>query len=190
MNTRHAHVRRCTIYDRSGEPLSEACELPIPADDELFRTEPAAERVSIRHIMSNEVVCARPDLEVGAAMQLMLQHRIGCLPIVDHRRKPVGVITKLDLIEQVEAALPKKGGSAPSGLRVRLAEDVMMPLALTLTESASVAHAATMMSMEGTHHVLVVSADDRRLVGIVSSKDIVDWLAGIHHTDDVSAPPS
>lgn len=179
------------IYDRRGEPLSEACELPVPADDELIRAEVGAERVSIRHIMSNDVVCARPDLEVGAAMQLMLRHHIGCLPIVDHRRKPIGIITKFDLIEQIEATLPRKDGMAmPPDLRARHAEDVMMPLALTLTENASVAHAATMMAMEDTHHVLVVSADEQRLIGIVSSKDIVDWLAGLHRTDEVSAPPS
>ena len=49
------------------------------------------------------------------------------------------------------------------------------PLALVLDEHATVAHAAAMMSLEDTHHVLVVDAD-ARLVGVVSSKDIVDWL--------------
>jgi len=50
-----------------------------------------------------------------------------------------------------------------------------MPMAFTLADHASVAHAAAMMNVEGVHHVPIV-ADDGRLVGVVSSFDIVRWL--------------
>ena len=51
-----------------------------------------------------------------------------------------------------------------------------MPLALTLPETASVAHAAAFMAAENTHHVLVVAAD-ARLVGVVSTRDVTLWIA-------------
>jgi CBS domain-containing protein len=51
----------------------------------------------------------------------------------------------------------------------------MLPLAITLDQSATVAHAAAMMSCEDLHHVLVVG-DSGELVGVVSSKDVVNWL--------------
>jgi CBS domain-containing protein len=38
-----------------------------------------------------------------------------------------------------------------------------------------VAHAATMMMSEDTHHVMVVSPTEE-LVGVVSSRDIVGWV--------------
>ena len=41
---------------------------------------------------------------------------------------------------------------------------------------ASVAHAAAMMSLEDIHHVAIV-ADSGLLLGVVSSIDIVRWLA-------------
>lgn len=178
MNTRHEVVRRCTVYHGPGEPLSETCEMPVPPDDA-----PVAERAGgagLRAIMSNVVVCARGDLDVAAAVRLMMKHHIGCLPIVDRRRRPVGIITKFDVVELLdEAQAPHPGrrahASAPD-LRVRTAEEVMMPLTFTLAETSSVAHAAALMAAEDTHHVLVIGADGG-LVGVVSSRDIVMWLA-------------
>ena len=52
----------------------------------------------------------------------------------------------------------------------------MMPLALTLGEHATVAQAAALMSLEDVHHVPIV-ADSGRLIGVVSTFDIVRWLA-------------
>lgn len=162
MQPHHGHVRRCTVYHGSGEPLSETCELPQPCD---------SERVGLRAIMSNDLVCARADLDIHAAIKLMMQHRVGCLPVVDHRRRPVGILTKFDLVEQLEAALRPRA----SDLIPRSVEDVMMPLALTLPERATVAQAARLMALEDTHHVLVVS-DEACLVGVVSTRDIVTWV--------------
>jgi CBS domain-containing protein len=51
----------------------------------------------------------------------------------------------------------------------------MMPIALTLEESSTVGDAASMMTCEDLHHVLVVSRSGA-LVGVVSAKDIVTWL--------------
>jgi CBS domain-containing protein len=63
----------------------------------------------------------------------------------------------------------------PIDLAPRDADEVMMPIALVLDETATVAHAAAMMALEDTHHVLVVR-ETGELVGVVSSKDIVKWL--------------
>jgi CBS domain-containing protein len=167
MNPHHSQVRRCSVYHGGGEPLSETCDLPQPVD---------SERTGLRAIMSNNLVCARADLDIHAAIKLMVHHRIGCLPIVDYGRRPVGVVTKFDLVEQLEAALRPHGVDAIApDLRARSVEDVMMPLALTLPERATVAQAAKMMTLEDTHHVLVVS-DDARLIGVVSTRDIVTWV--------------
>jgi CBS-domain-containing membrane protein len=154
------------VYRGSGELV---CENQLPAD--------TPEPGSIRGVMSHDLICARGDLQIAAVLALMLRHHIGCLPIVDERRRPVGVITKLDLVEQIDAAMRCAGGGCamPSDLVARTAEDVMMPLALTLDTTATVVHAAAMMTSEDTHHVLVVD-DTRTLVGVVSAKDIVRWV--------------
>jgi CBS domain-containing protein len=120
--------------------------------------------------MTRNVVCARPRLPVKALVRLMLRNHIGCVPIVDDRGHPRGMVTKSDLVELLDDTL-----SLPD-IDTRIAEDIMMPLAITLEENATVAHAATMMSLEGFHHVMIISKSGA-LIGVVSSQDVVRWIS-------------
>jgi CBS domain-containing protein len=138
---------------------------------------PSATAVPLHQIMSRRLICARPDLDVRVIVRLMMKHHVGCIPVVDDRNHPVGMITKLDLLQQVDAELDSvaNGSPLPADLRPRCADEIMMPLALSLSEYATVAHASAMMICEDTHHVIVVGAD-AQIVGVVSSRDIVAWL--------------
>jgi len=136
-----------------------------------------ADTIPACQIMSRDVICARADLDLGALTDLVVGRHIGCVPIVDEQGRPQGIVTKLDLVEQLIAQ--REPDARPLSI---VAGQVMMPLALTLDEHATVAHAAAMMAIEGIHHVMIV-ADDGCLLGVVSSMDIVRWLA---HNDGVS----
>ena len=130
-----------------------------------------ADTIPACQIMTRDVICAREDLDLGALTDLIVGRHIGCIPIVDERGHPLGMVTKLDLVEQQLAQ--RDPDPPPPSI---IASQVMMPLALTLDEHASVAHAAAMMAIEGVHHVPIV-ADSGCLIGVVSSMDIVRWLA-------------
>lgn len=119
--------------------------------------------VPVTDIMTRDVVSASPETPLRAVLELVVKSYIGCVPIVDEDNCPVGMITKRDLVE-------------PSSAEMRIAADAMMPLAFTLDERATVAQAAALMATEGLHHVPIVSMKGR-LVGLVSSLDIVRWLA-------------
>lgn len=54
-------------------------------------------RLSAREIMNREVITARPELEAEEAAKIMLEKRIGALPIVD-RGEIVGIVTRSDLL--------------------------------------------------------------------------------------------
>jgi CBS domain-containing protein len=139
--------------------------------DDAGRPVPAptiADLVPITDIMKRDVTCATRDLHVPALVRLMVEHRIGCMPVVDEAGHPVGMVTKLDVVEQLLAMEP----SADRGT----AHELMMPIAITLGPRATVAHAATLMACEDIHHVPIVD-DLGRLIGIVSSMDLVRWLA-------------
>jgi CBS domain-containing protein len=167
-------ARCCKIYRRHGETESRA--LPAAPPLPIVQTSGAA-RVELRHVMSRELVCARPDLDISEVVALMMQNHIGCIPVVDEDRRPVGMITKFDIVDQLHAYLSSVANAnpLPVDLAPRSADEAMMPIALTLPETASLAHAASMMTCEDLHHVLVVSSTGE-LVGVVSSKDIVTWL--------------
>lgn len=137
-----------------------------------------AGELPLSRFMARDPICVGPGLDVKTVVELMVARHIGCLPVIDENRKPIGVITKYDVMEQLDAAmrLARHGDALPPDLAARTAEDVMLPLALTLTEHATLAHAAAMMVSEDTHHVLVVDTLGV-LVGVISSKDIVRWVA-------------
>jgi CBS domain-containing protein len=139
-------------------------------DDDVVRVPTVADLVPARRIMSREVVCAREDLDAAALIDLMVRRRIGCVPVVDERGRPIGMVTKTDVVEQqLAASLNGTPGAATAG-------ELMMPMAITLDEHATVAHAAAMMAVEDFHHVAIVS-DGGALIGVVSTMDIVRWLA-------------
>lgn len=176
MPTNIPEVRRCTIHRRNGESKISFETAPRSAPRRLTqRTN--ADRVPLLEVMGRELVCASPDLEVAVVVSLMVRHRVGCIPVVDERRHPIGMITKFDLVEHLDAGMQSVGDGSPlpTDLAARVADEVMMPIALVLDEQATVAHAAAMMALEDTHHVLVVR-EAGELVGVVSAKDIVKWL--------------
>ncbi len=173
----HATIRRCTVFDGRGEPCSQSLDLESHGERKPLRVPTIADRVPLREIMSEDVVCARSDLEIAAVVSLMVQHHVGCIPVVDDRRRPIGMITKFDIVEQLDAFMHSvaDGSPLPADLAARTADELMMPLAMTLDENATIAHAAAMMTSEDLHHVLVVSALGQ-LVGIVSTKDVTNWI--------------
>jgi CBS domain-containing protein len=156
----------CTVYSGDGGIRSRSTPLDAPAEPAVATSTIAAD-VSIRAIMVTRIVCARPDLPVTVLARLLVDRQIGCIPIVDDHGRPTGIVTKADLIEYLD-------GRARSGT-AETAADVMMPLAITLDERATVADAAAMFASEDFHHIMIVSASGI-LVGIVSTKDVVRWL--------------
>lgn len=176
MTTTQGEVRRCIIHRRRGESQT-SLEEAVVAPRKTLPARTIADRVPLFEIMSRELVCVRNDLEIANVVSLMVHHHVGCLPVVDDRRRPIGMITKFDLVEHLNATMESVGNGSPMpiDLAARDADEVMMPIALVLDENATVAHAAAMMALEDTHHVLVVR-ETGELVGVVSSKDIVRWL--------------
>jgi CBS domain-containing protein len=143
-----------------------------------------ADCIPATQIMTRDVICAREDLDLGALVDLIVGRHIGCIPIIDDRGHPLGMVTKLDLVEQQLAG--RASDPPPPSI---VASHVMMPVALTLDEHASVAQAAAMMAIEGVHHVPIV-ADSGCLIGVVSTMDIVRWLAANDGASDADLAAS
>jgi CBS domain-containing protein len=119
----------------------------------------------IHTVMSQATITCKPDTDVDGLIAAMTANHVGCIPIVDASNRPIGIVTKLDLIEC--------RNSGP-----KTARDVMMPCAMTLMPTDTVGRAAKLMSAEGFHHVLVVDKE-RSLIGVVSTLDLTRWLASV-----------
>ena len=59
---------------------------------------PESEKRHVRDIMTTDVMKVRPDTSVSEIAQLMTEHDISGLPVVDENDKVTGVVTELDMI--------------------------------------------------------------------------------------------
>jgi CBS domain-containing protein len=55
--------------------------------------------VEMAEVMRRPVISTKADLQIVEAARLMMNQKIGCLPVVDAEAKVVGVITESDLFE-------------------------------------------------------------------------------------------
>ena len=136
--------------DETSEPPRRRARRPTDGD-----------RTPLAAVMSGDLVCVSPDLPVESLVSLLVDRGFSGVPVVNSAGKPVGVVSKSDLV---------------TGARSGLVRDIMMPIAFTLPEGASLSHAAALMAYENIHRVPVVAADGT-VVGIVSAMDIVRWVA-------------
>ena len=143
-----------------------------------------AERVSLDQIMTRDVICVRDDVSAESLAALLIDLGITGAPVVNERGQPVGMVSRSDLVqlelaqdgvESLDDVGLERGFHAdpPSRGRVR---DFMMPIAFTLPEKASVAHAAALMVYENVHRIPVVNTEGS-VVGIIAALDVLRWLA-------------
>jgi CBS domain-containing protein len=61
--------------------------------------------LAVSRIMSKQVWSVRPDVPAFAAARLMLDHKIGSLPVIDEDQQLVGVVTETDFVALAEQML-------------------------------------------------------------------------------------
>jgi CBS domain-containing protein len=100
-NIRHIPVVSGTGYQHlvgmmTDRDIQEA--VPSPATT-LTRGEIAHQMAAtaVKTCMTKDVVCIGPEAEMVQAARLLVQRRIGCLPVVDHGTL-VGVVTDMDCL--------------------------------------------------------------------------------------------
>ena len=118
-----------------------------------------------------------PNDSVEAAWHLMREHRIGCVLVVEDARL-VGILTERDLLMRVD------GPRSERPLR-----DVMTPNPETLSPDDPIVYALNKMSVGGFRHVPLVDAAGHP-VGVVSVKDVVNYIVDFFPNDVLTVPPS
>jgi CBS domain-containing protein len=61
--------------------------------------------VDVSEVMTGDVIYVEPSTPIREAARTMIRQRIGCLPVVDERGEPVGLITETDLLRAAYPAL-------------------------------------------------------------------------------------
>jgi CBS domain-containing membrane protein len=119
--------------------------------------------VPISKIMRTEVWTIRSDATAEAATDLMLEHKFGCLPVVDDGRL-VGILTEADLLRLVKVHVGRRKVGLP-----RVA-DAMTPSPVTIDRATTVEEARQLMKLYRIRHLPIVS--DGKPVSLVTERDL------------------
>ncbi|MEA2627370.1 MAG: hypothetical protein QOD06_3415 [Candidatus Binatota bacterium] len=161
--------------------------MPELGNEEYFEAKEASGRPFDERIFRQPITALEPAApvsldgkeSVAAAVHLMREHHIGCVLVTDEGRL-AGIFTERDLLREV------------CGLGIDLegtpVAELMTPDPESLPPDAAIAFALNKMSLGGFRHVPLVDAE-RRPVGIVSVKDIVDYVVGFFPNEILTVPP-
>jgi CBS domain-containing protein len=141
-------------------------------------------------VMTGEVVSIPPDASIMEAVQLMLEHRISGLPVIDAAGSLQGIVTEGDFLRRVETGTERKRSRFVEFLLGpgRLAEDyvhasgrkvdeVMTPEPRTVGEDEPLEKVVHLMERYRVKRLPVVRGD--KVVGIVTRQNLMRALANL-----------
>jgi CBS domain-containing protein len=138
-------------------------------------------QTSIGEVRRGAAVTVAPDAPVEKALELMRKKRVSAVVVVERgkRKRTVGIFTERDLVHR---ALPTRGFARAPVSRF------MTPSPETLRPRDPVAYALNKMSVGRYRHVPLVD-EDGRAAGMISIRDIADFLVELCPEEILNLPP-
>lgn len=119
--------------------------------------------MKLSEIMTRDVVVIQPDDSLQAAAKKMRDRNIGFLPVCDGEDL-LGVLSDRDLT--IRALADGMDGA------VMLSRDLMTTPAIYCFDDQDVSEAGQIMAENQIRRLVVLSRDDKRLVGVISLGDL------------------
>ncbi len=140
--------------------------------------------MTVRDVMTTSVISVSHDAPLKDVANLLVEHGISGLPVVDADKRVVGVVSEADFLlkESGADAMPhrrlerllgetKATRTYRAKLEATTAAEAMTSPAITVGPSHSISEAARTMTRHAVNRLVVL--DDGRLVGIVTRADLV-----------------
>src|SRR5262249_26623097 len=150
----------------------DAYDDPVNTRAEIFAT-------PISDLPLREAIMIEMTATAADAVDAMNDHHTGCV-LVGSSGQLVGIFTERDVLKKV--VFRHDGALTPL-------DSVMTPMPETLGADAPIAFALNMMSVGGYRHIPIVDRD-RRAVGVLSVRDIVDFLVQLYPEEVLNLPPT
>ena len=141
-------------------------------------------------IMTRNVITVTPETTVVDAANMMLNHHISGMPVVDEHGALAGIISEGDFIRRSEIGTQRKRGrwlkfllgpgiSASDFVRAkgRKVGEVMTPNPLTVTEQTSLEDIVAVMEKNNVKRLPVMR--DGRVCGLVSRANLLQAVAAL-----------
>ena len=156
----------------------------------LLQTEMHAYRrrfgeITCSDIMSRDVVSVEYGTGLQQAWDLLHQHHVKALPVVDTVHRVIGILTLVDFIEHADlksfrgyagklrSFLQKVGRSHSD--KPEVVGQIMSKAVRTATEDMHITELVGFISDNGHRHIPVINSE-RRLVGMITNSDLIAGL--------------
>lgn len=133
-----------------------------------------AVNVDVGEVMQSPVMTATPHQTVGHVRQVMKEHKISAMPVVDPEGEAIGMVTASDFLDDHPDGAPVSGVMSEPVLTVPLYDGPHV--------------AARIMRNHHVHHVVVTEGN--KVVGILSAYDLLRLVEDHRFTAKPGPTPS
>ena len=135
-------------------------------------------------IMSRDLIVVSPDSTLVDAWQLLQQHKVQLLPVVDLNKKLLGVISLEDFLQDIPRSDYRTFSKYFSIFAFQLADkkrlqrpvsELMRQHPVTTSEEQHVVALVPLLADAGLHHIPVLNTQ-QQLTGIISQSDLIAAL--------------
>jgi CBS-domain-containing membrane protein len=141
-----------------------------------------AHRTPVTKVMERASFLVGPDMTVIELVRLFVDMGAHAAPVVDEHGEPIGVVSKAEaLLELSERPEETRRSGVYRALRwdttsAPLVRDIMTPLTTVVSEDTTLAEAAAFIAHRRIHPLPVMD-EQGQIAGILSSIDVLRWLA-------------
>jgi CBS domain-containing protein len=129
-------------------------------------------RMLVKDVMSSPVVTTDEEAPSNKIANIIAENNLGCVIVTNKDGKPLGIITKRDLVVRVMAKNLKPA--------VMKAKEIMTAPLASIEPEATISDAARRMSRLDIRRLGVIYRGD--LIGVISSKDILNVMPELLET--------
>jgi CBS domain-containing protein len=131
-------------------------------------------------VMTTGAATVRPEAPLVEAAQLMVQHQISGLPVVDSQERLVGLVTENDFLRAGDSGKPRllemlaTAGTDTDELKARRVDELMTRQPITVSAETPLEDVINLMHRHSVRRLPVVA--DGKVVGIVSRGNLLRAL--------------
>ncbi|MFH1692210.1 MAG: CBS domain-containing protein [Candidatus Omnitrophota bacterium] len=141
--------------------------------------------MKINEIMTKKVRTLSPEDLVVDAIQILFDHKISGLPVIDVSKKLVGMFTEKDVLKGILPSYVSQVGSfvyenSPKTIKTKVSKlagftvgQLMRKEVVKVLQDTPVCEVARMMLTQNVRRIPVVDADDH-ILGIAARSDVLE----------------
>ena len=147
--------------------------------DELLAIEQIREitiqpRLTVRDVMTARVYRVGPDAKVREVLDMVADHRLRAVPVVDDERGVLGMVTDRDLLRFFLPVVQKTTPQSPASLKDTPVREVMSRSVICVSEDQALAEVMSIMVAKDLERLPVVA--EGKLTGFLTRGDILRKL--------------